>query len=52
MAQLQQKAGPRLRRWMDVNRISMHTIINAAMDKAVTSTEDEVLGAIRNPRRR
>jgi hypothetical protein len=31
---------------------SLHAIINAAMDKADTFTEAEVLDAIRNPRRR
>lgn len=52
VTQLQQKAGSRLRQWMKDNHANMLAIINAAMDKTITSTEDEVLGAIRNPRRR
>lgn len=51
VALLQQKAGSRLRRWMESEQ-SLHAIINAAMDKADTFTEAEVLDAIRNPRRR
>lgn len=51
VALLQRRADPRLRRWIESNQ-NLHTIINAAMDKAETFSEAEVLDAIRNPRRR